>query len=130
MAETYFDWTLQLERVPCGKADCVTCPHGPYWYGYRRRGTRTQKKYMGKYRLTEPSPFPAEYLTDVVRKVAFGIWQDRDEDSCPVLADALEESGFTDVYTLTALRNGYASDRVAWRIVESIVMKPWRMKWR
>lgn len=41
-------WTLQLEKVACGKATCKTCPHGPYWYAYRRQGARLVSKYIGK----------------------------------------------------------------------------------
>jgi hypothetical protein len=43
-------WTLQLEFVRCGQAQCKSCPHGPYWYGYRRAGKRLQKHYFGRRR--------------------------------------------------------------------------------
>lgn len=41
------NWTYRCEYVRCGHG-CQGCPHGPYWYGYRRAGKRTLKKYIGK----------------------------------------------------------------------------------
>jgi hypothetical protein len=42
----------QLERVRCGKERCRRCGsgdgHGPYWYAYRRQGTRTARAYRGR----------------------------------------------------------------------------------
>lgn len=43
------DWTHRLEYVKCGKDSCKSCPHGPYWYGYRKVAGRTKKKYIGKH---------------------------------------------------------------------------------
>lgn len=48
MAATYEGWTLELEYIRCGKAQCKSCPHGPYWYGYRSAQGRTSKRYYGK----------------------------------------------------------------------------------
>lgn len=41
-------WTYQCEYVRCGKKSCSACPHGPYWYGYRRRDGLLRKKYFGR----------------------------------------------------------------------------------
>jgi hypothetical protein len=41
-------WCFRSEYVRCGKDGCNTCPHGPYWYGYFRVGTRVHKRYFGK----------------------------------------------------------------------------------
>lgn len=41
-------WTYQEEMIRCGKPSCKSCPHGPYWYGYRHQGGRMKKKYLGK----------------------------------------------------------------------------------
>ena len=41
----------QLEKVRCGKGRCRSCPHGPYWYAYSRKGGQGGKvvsKYIGK----------------------------------------------------------------------------------
>lgn len=38
----------QLEMVRCGKGACKSCPHGPYWYGYRRAGGKLKSWYIGK----------------------------------------------------------------------------------
>lgn len=43
MAESY-----RAEYVKCGKKGCKSCPHGPYWYGYERKGGKLHKKYYGK----------------------------------------------------------------------------------
>jgi hypothetical protein len=39
--------TYRQEKISCGK-NCRGCPHGPYWYGYRREGGKTRSKYIGK----------------------------------------------------------------------------------
>ena len=44
-------YTYRCEYVRCNKADCGTCPHGPYWYGYYRDGKRVKKRYFG---LSDP----------------------------------------------------------------------------
>jgi hypothetical protein len=38
----------QLEWVRCGNKRCKACPHGPYWYGYRRQNKRLKSWYIGK----------------------------------------------------------------------------------
>ena len=42
----------QLETVRCGKQRCRRCAagegHGPYWYAYRRQGSRTARVYRGR----------------------------------------------------------------------------------
>lgn len=40
--------TFESEYVKCGKKGCKKCPHGPYWYGYRREGGKVKKRYIGK----------------------------------------------------------------------------------
>jgi hypothetical protein len=44
--------TYRLEPVRCGKAECKSCPHGPYWYAYFREGGRLRSRYIGR-RLPE-----------------------------------------------------------------------------
>lgn len=36
------------ETVRCGKKNCRTCPHGPYWYGYQRTKGKMVSFYVGK----------------------------------------------------------------------------------
>ncbi|HEY9853327.1 MAG TPA: hypothetical protein V6D28_27895 [Leptolyngbyaceae cyanobacterium] len=38
----------RLEKVKCGKPNCHSCPHGPYWYAYFRRNGKLVSKYVGK----------------------------------------------------------------------------------
>lgn len=38
---------FQRELVRCGKPDCGSCPHGPYWYVYWKRAGRTRSAYIG-----------------------------------------------------------------------------------
>ncbi len=40
--------TYQLEKVRCGKPNCEKCPHGPYWYGYKRVSGKLVSFYVGK----------------------------------------------------------------------------------
>ncbi len=40
--------TYRLESVKCGKPDCKSCPHGPYWYAYYREGKRLKSRYIGR----------------------------------------------------------------------------------
>jgi hypothetical protein len=40
--------SYRQQWVRCGKKACTTCPHGPYWYGYRREGGRLRSRYVGK----------------------------------------------------------------------------------
>jgi hypothetical protein len=37
----------RLEMVRCGKPQCKSCPHGPYWYAYYREGKRLRSRYIG-----------------------------------------------------------------------------------
>ena len=39
--------TYRLETVKCGKPNCKTCPHGPYWYAYYREGKKLRSRYIG-----------------------------------------------------------------------------------
>lgn len=45
-------YSYQLRYVRCGKPGCGPCAggvgHGPYWYGYERRGARVHSKYFGR----------------------------------------------------------------------------------
>lgn len=45
--------TFRCEYVRCGKANCRTCPHGPYWYAYTHRKGKVKKRYVGR----KHSPF-------------------------------------------------------------------------
>lgn len=40
--------TYQLEKIHCGKPNCKSCPHGPYWYAYWKSSGKTRSKYIGK----------------------------------------------------------------------------------
>lgn len=40
--------TYRLEAVRCGKPNCRSCPHGPYWYAYYREGKRLRSRYIGR----------------------------------------------------------------------------------
>lgn len=40
--------TYRLESVRCGKPNCRSCPHGPYWYAYFREGSRLRSRYIGR----------------------------------------------------------------------------------
>ena len=40
--------TYRREFVSCGKPDCTSCPHGPYWYAYYREDGRLVSRYIGK----------------------------------------------------------------------------------
>jgi hypothetical protein len=39
--------TYRLENVKCGKPNCKSCPHGPYWYAYYREGSKLRSRYIG-----------------------------------------------------------------------------------
>jgi hypothetical protein len=41
------------EWVRCGKTNCRSCPHGPYWYHYWREGKKIRKEYVGKRLFSE-----------------------------------------------------------------------------
>jgi hypothetical protein len=53
--------TYRSEWVKCGNPRCRSCPHGPYWYAYKRDGKKIRKRYVGKVRddLAPPAPPPA-----------------------------------------------------------------------
>jgi hypothetical protein len=40
--------TYRLENVRCGKPNCRSCPHGPYWYAYYREGKKLRSRYIGR----------------------------------------------------------------------------------
>jgi len=40
-------YSIQLKYIPCGK-DCGSCPHGPYYYYYKRDGDKVCCEYGGK----------------------------------------------------------------------------------
>jgi hypothetical protein len=40
--------TYRLESVKCGKPNCRSCPHGPYWYAYFRENNRLKSRYIGR----------------------------------------------------------------------------------
>lgn len=48
--------TYRREHVRCGREECSTCPHGPYWYAYWREDGRTRSQYIGRRRAGEPLP--------------------------------------------------------------------------
>jgi hypothetical protein len=39
---------LRERTVRCGKADCRSCPHGPYWYAFWTEDGRRRSKYIGR----------------------------------------------------------------------------------
>lgn len=39
--------TRVVKKVPCGKDNCSTCPHGPYLYLVRRQGGSVVWDYQG-----------------------------------------------------------------------------------
>ena len=40
--------TYRRESVRCGKPNCKSCPHGPYWYAYYREGDKLRSRYVGR----------------------------------------------------------------------------------
>ncbi len=40
--------SYRQEFVRCGRANCKSCPHGPYWYAYYREGKRLRSRYIGR----------------------------------------------------------------------------------
>ncbi len=42
------DVRLQQRMVRCGKDECTSCPHGPYWYAFWRENGRRRSKYVGR----------------------------------------------------------------------------------
>lgn len=41
-------WTTQIKYIPCSGGRCDSCPHGPYYYYYQRRGEEVRTEYGGK----------------------------------------------------------------------------------
>lgn len=39
---------MRPQMVRCGKSNCTTCPHGPYWYAYWTEDGRRRTRYLGK----------------------------------------------------------------------------------
>ena len=39
---------LRERSVRCGKAECRSCPHGPYWYAFWTENGRRRSKYIGR----------------------------------------------------------------------------------
>jgi hypothetical protein len=40
-------WTVQIKHIPCSGSDCPSCPHGPYYYYYKREGDDVLCEYGG-----------------------------------------------------------------------------------
>jgi hypothetical protein len=40
--------SYRLESVRCGKPNCKSCPHGPYWYAYYREDGKLRSRYIGR----------------------------------------------------------------------------------
>lgn len=45
----YENMALRQVWVPCGKANCSTCPHGPYWYLVTWRGKKATQRTIGRH---------------------------------------------------------------------------------
>jgi hypothetical protein len=39
---------LRERTVRCGKSECRSCPHGPYWYAFWTEDGRRRSKYIGR----------------------------------------------------------------------------------
>lgn len=39
---------FESEKIKCGRKNCRSCPHGPYWYLYSTRKGKLSKTYLGK----------------------------------------------------------------------------------
>jgi hypothetical protein len=57
---------LRSQWVKCGKENCSTCPHGPYWYAYWTEDGRRRSRYVGK--LDEERLNPGAGGADAVEK--------------------------------------------------------------
>ncbi len=40
--------SLRQQLVRCGKPNCGSCPHGPYWYAYWSEDGKRRSRYVGK----------------------------------------------------------------------------------
>ncbi|MGH8947108.1 MAG: hypothetical protein ACRDVL_13300 [Acidimicrobiia bacterium] len=48
--------SMRSQMVRCGKPQCTTCPHGPYWYAYWTENGKRRSRYVG--RLPEREALP------------------------------------------------------------------------
>lgn len=77
MADQADHETFRQEYVKCGKSHCRSCPHGPYWYAYRKVGGKLRKRYVGKERLDQlerEAPAvrdPFSYLDTSIRTIGW-----------------------------------------------------------
>ena len=39
---------LRERTVRCGKRECTSCPHGPYWYAFWTEDGRRRSRYIGR----------------------------------------------------------------------------------
>ena len=39
---------MRSQMVRCGKPECGTCPHGPYWYAYWTENGKRRSRYVGR----------------------------------------------------------------------------------
>jgi hypothetical protein len=39
---------LRERSVRCGKVECNSCPHGPYWYAFWTEDGQRRSKYIGR----------------------------------------------------------------------------------
>jgi hypothetical protein len=39
---------LRSQYVRCGKENCVSCPHGPYWYAHWTEAGTRRSRYIGR----------------------------------------------------------------------------------
>jgi hypothetical protein len=40
--------SMRSQMVRCGKPQCNTCPHGPYWYAYWTENGKRRSRYVGR----------------------------------------------------------------------------------
>lgn len=41
--------SVRQQMVKCSKANCRSCPHGPYWYAYWRENGKVRSRYIGRH---------------------------------------------------------------------------------
>lgn len=39
---------LRSQMVRCGKDECTSCPHGPYWYAHWTEQGKRRSRYIGR----------------------------------------------------------------------------------
>lgn len=49
----------------CGKPNCSTCPHGPYWYAHYRQDGRSRTQYIGRELPADVARLVAERAAEV-----------------------------------------------------------------